>query len=100
MGKGGADGTVSELLLGHGRKTSSYIYPTSHPARLVPELPGDLDQHLKDMEKHGLTLQPYVHELANLAWNWKLRAKWAAPMLLLYDNVLQWRSDILSGQRF
>ena len=48
--------------------------------KLPPELAGYINQVWNE-------LQPYADKLAELASGWKLRAPWAAPMLILLDVI-------------
>jgi len=41
VGKGGTNRALGKLLFGRRRESSSDIYPTSHPAGLVPKLARD-----------------------------------------------------------
>lgn len=50
-----------------------------------PELLADLAQSFEEIQQQWLELKPYGEELADLAWKWKLRAKWSVFMLLYYD---------------
>jgi len=49
------------------------------------ELPKPLADCLSWVEQKQHELQPYIENLAKLAYNWKLRAPWAVTVLLLFD---------------
>lgn len=49
------------------------------------EFPKPLADSLSRLEQKQHELQPYIESLTKLAYNWKLRAPWAVPVLLLFD---------------
>lgn len=51
----------------------------------APGLPAQLEEQRKQMQQLWGDLQPYALGLSNLAYRWKLRAHWAASVLLYYD---------------
>lgn len=46
-------------------------------------LPSDVTSRIEEMKNMHLKLRPYVMDLEQLAYRWKLRAPWAGPMLHL-----------------
>jgi hypothetical protein len=51
----------------------------------TPSLPADLAHQLERIKQTSVKLAPYIHDVEQLAYRWKLRASWAGNMLYLYD---------------
>lgn len=53
----------------------------------VPKLPSSLSHQLEQIEERFQKLQPYLDGLAELAYKWKLRARWTIFALVWYDII-------------
>ncbi|RLC65218.1 MAG: hypothetical protein DRI01_01610 [Chloroflexi bacterium] len=60
------------------------LYQLPVTRRSIPTLPENLTRQLEQMKQMYVKLEPYFHDLEQLASRWKLKASWAGPMLYLY----------------
>lgn len=66
------------------QKMARDLYASASIGASIPTLPVSLMDQLEDIRQRCSELRPYFRDLEQLAFRWKLRARWAGPMLHLY----------------
>jgi len=61
------------------------LYELPGTRRKTPTLPANLARQLEQIKQTYVKLEPYFHDVEQLACRWKLKASWAGPLLYLYD---------------
>lgn len=64
-----------------------YYYQYALKRGRAPDFPANLSCRLEEIEQRAQKLQPYLDSLSELAYKWKLRARWAVYALLQYDLI-------------